>query len=315
MENIQAKHIVKVLLQSFKTEKMEKFFSADLKYTYVGQSVALDSTNSIKINFKSQKSKTSKPLKAYSILLIFSLNKEEEFGSNLRVDFQKLKEQGVDKIIIWSEIEHPNQKIQDLKSNNVSLIYFKEQEFQSIDAISNFIVLENVEYSYAIVLNKLSNLLIKRLKKIFHIVLSEVAAPSYDEEYGSSKNVGTAAIMEYERKVVKDLISGYLKENNLAKAEIGIDVGCGTGRHSILASENFEKIYGFDFSPKMIHRANEVKVEKGIEHITFSVADLEFEELLYEKEFLGKVDIVIASFGMGSFIEDTAGFCVVIIHG
>lgn len=148
--------------------------------------------------------------------------------------------------------------------------------------------------------------MVKRLQKLFHIVLSEIAAPTYDKDYGKDANIGTQSIMEFEEKIIEQIVKRTQFSKDSRVSSIAVDVGCGTGRHCFKVHNYYKKVYGFDFSPKMIEKANEVKREKNIENIIFSVADLEYEEIIYEDEFKGKVDFVIASFGMGSFIEDTA---------
>ena len=145
-----------------------------------------------------------------------------------------------------------------------------------------------------------------RLKKLFHLVLSEIAAPLYDDEYGSDK-IGTQAIMEFEEKILFKCINRLNYELGEVKPKVAIDVGCGTGRHSInTLAKHFDRIYGFDFSPKMIEVANQKKRRKNLKQVVFSVADLEYEDIMYENEYLRQTDLVVASFGMGSFIENTA---------
>jgi len=103
--------------------------------------------------------------------------------------------------------------------------------------------------------------------------------------------------------VMINSLSEYIIKRN--KSGIAVDVGCGTGRHSFILSKYFNTVYAFDFSPRMIEKANEEKRRQNIENIIFSVNDFEYEKLLDEKDFYGKCDLIVASFGMGSFIEDT----------
>ena len=102
------------------------------------------------------------------------------------------------------------------------------------------------------------------------------------------------------KKVLK-VIKKIKKQNR----KIAVDIGCGTGRHSFILSKEFESVYGIDFSPKMIEVAERKKRERDINNIKFSIADLEYEEISDERNFYGKVDLIVASFGMGSFMEDT----------
>ena len=301
LKRVDKKHISTVLKKNFLEEKMDKFFDVQNNFEFTGNEMHLDASNSIKINFKSESIQLG-----YQLLLIFELSEEEQFNHKLQTDFQKLIDNNIDKIVIWSVKRLPPETLQSLKTLNINVIYFSKKDIEDVELITHFFPIKSSDYTYPVILNKLCNLLVKRLKKLFHIVLSEIAAPTYDDEYGKDANIGTKSIMEFEEKVLNSEIRTYLKNNNLKKGSIAIDVGCGTGRHSFVIANLFEKIYGFDFSPGMIKRANKIKKENKIENITFSVADLEYEDIYYENEFKGKVDFIIASFGMGSFIEDTA---------
>jgi len=301
LKGVDNKHIVTILKKNFLEEKMDKFFDVQNDFKFSGNDLKLDSSNSIKINFKAASIQLG-----YQLLLIFELSEEENFNHSLQTDFQKLLDNNIDKIVIWSIKRLPAETLQSLKTLNINVIYFTEEDIDDVELITHFFPIKSDDYTYPVILNKLCNLLVKRLKKLFHIVLSEIAAPSYDDEYGKEANIGTKSIMNYEEKVLNTEIRTYLRDNRLKKGQIAIDVGCGTGRHSFVIADLFEKIYGFDFSPSMIKRANDVKKENKIENVTFSVADLEYEDIYYENEFKGKVDFIIASFGMGSFIEDTA---------
>ncbi|MCF6157614.1 MAG: methyltransferase domain-containing protein [wastewater metagenome] len=141
-----------------------------------------------------------------------------------------------------------------------------------------------------------------RLKKIFHLVLSEYAAETYDESYGKA-NFATQCIKDFEEKVVADTLE------SVPSKQLVMDIGCGTGRHSFLLLDmhKFHSVIGFDFSPKMIEVAQRKKNEKAkadnfdLSKITFMRMDVEDEEFSQEQ---GSADLVCASFGMGSFVEN-----------
>jgi SAM-dependent methyltransferase/prolyl-tRNA editing enzyme YbaK/EbsC (Cys-tRNA(Pro) deacylase) len=314
LEQLKIKDVSFVLKKNFEAEKMDKFFTVDENFTFGGTDLMLDKSNSIKLNFK-----TAGGLGDYKLLLILALNQEENFSHRLITDFQKILDDDTDKIVLWSMKKLPVDTLQSLKTQLINVVYLEPKEIEDIKMISNFFPIYSQDYNYPVTLNKLCNQLVKRLKKLFHIVLSEIAAPIYDKEYGTDANLGTKAIMEFEEVILNSVVGkiNYAKDGKGKK--IAIDVGCGTGRHSFIIAENFDfdKIYGFDFSPKMIEQANKTKkkkkeeaktedIKKKFNNVIFSVADLEYEDIHYENDFKGKVDLVVASFGMGSFIEDTA---------
>src|SRR5262245_277017 len=50
-----------------------------------------------------------------------------------------------------------------------------------------------------------------------------------------------------------------------------LEIGCGTGKNTILLAEIGERVLALDFSPAMINRAKE---RLPLDHVTFAVADL-----------------------------------------
>ncbi len=314
LERLKIEDISSVLKKNFEAEKMEKFFTVDESFIFQGNKLKLNNSNSIKLNFR-----TAGGLGDYKLLLILELSQEEGFPHSLITDFQKIMDDDTDKIVLWSLKKLPVDTLQSLKTQFINVVYLEPKEIEEIKMISNFFPISSQDYNYPVTLNKLCNQLVKRLKKLFHIVLSEIAAPIYDKEYGTDANLGTKAIMEFEEVILKSVVGKINYAKDRKGKRIAIDVGCGTGRHSFLIAQNFDfdKIYGFDFSPKMIEQANKSKkkkkeeaktddIKKKFNNVIFSIADLEYEDIHYENDFKGKVDLVIASFGMGSFIEDTA---------
>lgn len=161
---------------------------------------------------------------------------------------------------------------------------------------------------HTLALNLAADLLVKRLKKMFHLVLSEVAAPIYDRIYAKQK-VATDEMMRFEERLVKDVVQRFLPKPS--DRSIAVDVGCGTGRHTFPLAKSFSRVYAFDFSPLMIGAAEKRKAANDTRNVLFSVADLEYETIRdeghFQNEQRGQVDLIVASFGLGSFVEDTAG--------
>jgi SAM-dependent methyltransferase len=313
--NIKVEDISKLLKKKFALEKMDRFFSVNGNYSHTSQILNLNAHNSVLLEFR-----TFSAEETYRLLLILTLHNESAFDHNILNEIRETKDEyNIDKIILWTQGELSVAILQSLKILNVDVIRIGKREIEDISHISNFYLIENAEYTEVVSLNILTDLLIKRLKKMFHLVLSEIAAPSYDNSYGKDK-IATQAIMDFEEEKLEALISWLKHEENLnqgatiqnsennqvIKNSIAIDVGCGTGRHTFKLSESFEKVYAFDFSPKMIDVAKLGKKKRDISKISFSVSDLEYEELPNEDKFQGKANLVVASFGMGSFIEDTS---------
>ena len=302
LDKIRATDVCELLRRKFEAERMDRFFTIDDKFTFISQSLDLSSKNSMLLRFRGLDRKHY-----YNMLLLFSLSEIDSFSFSLQNQIRRVAENNIDKVVIWTKNPIDADIIHSLKLSNANIIYISKSELLSVNFISNFYPYGE-DYNYAVVLNKLTDLLVIRLKKLFHLVLSEIAASSYDSEYASNK-VGTRAIMDFEEEILEKTINhlSWLRRSENDQLEIAVDVGCGTGRHSLLILRKyFKNIYGFDFSPKMIEIANQKKRNKNATNVIFTIADLEYEQIAYEEEFTGKTDFVVASFGMGSFIEDTS---------
>jgi SAM-dependent methyltransferase len=127
-----------------------------------------------------------------------------------------------------------------------------------------------------------------------HLQLSEAAAINYDETY-SIGNFATNIYMDFEIRLINKLALR-APDRNLA-----VDLGCGTGRYSYVLAEQFNQVYAYDFSPKMIEVANANKIRRRVDNIFFAVRDVEREPLNLQA---GSASFVISTFGMGSFVED-----------
>lgn len=129
-----------------------------------------------------------------------------------------------------------------------------------------------------------------------HRELSDESASRYDDLYEQA-NFATASYMAYELEQVE-------RASKMAPGKaIAIDLGCGTGRDTFKLAQYFDQVYGFDFSPQMIARARQAKVERRVGNVKFEVADVD-DGLPQLQD--GMADMVNSSFGMGSFVERPA---------
>jgi SAM-dependent methyltransferase/prolyl-tRNA editing enzyme YbaK/EbsC (Cys-tRNA(Pro) deacylase) len=303
--------LVSILLEKFAIERMNRFFTQEPHHFPPGKVLELDSSTSLLLKFETLQKEFPEDYKdflSYKLLLILNFRKarEAEFDVNLQNDLLAItRDHGINRIVIWSLTKIDPRMIPILKTCKTDLLHIDYLEVRDTRFISNFFPHPSNDYNYVVILNKVAELLIKRLKKLFHLVLSEIAAPIYNRRYGKAK-VATNAVMDFEETVLQGLMQR-LKKNS--RCRLAVDIGCGTGRHSFFLAEVFQNVLGFDISPKMIKEANKAKHEreaKGQRHqVVFKVSDFEYEELMDEGDLQGKVDLMVLSFGMGSFIEDT----------
>ena len=285
-----------------------RFFSIK-PYTFTTASglLSLDAENCILLEFATpfEEFPTIYKSPVYRLLVIFSLCEETQFSPALQTVIRRLQDKdNIDRIVLWSTVTIDPYTLQMLKSCNADVIFIDIptlEEVHKAKTINYFIPIEGNDLEYSLTINLVAERLIKRLKKKFHLVLSEVSAAIYDEHYAKTK-IATVSAMEFEEKKLIELVKNLKHEN---KVGLAIDVGCGTGRHSFILSKVFHEVYGYDFSPRMIKEANDRKRKEDITNILFSVNDFEYEKFLEENDFCGKCDLIVASFGMGSFIEET----------
>jgi ubiquinone/menaquinone biosynthesis C-methylase UbiE/prolyl-tRNA editing enzyme YbaK/EbsC (Cys-tRNA(Pro) deacylase) len=131
-------------------------------------------------------------------------------------------------------------------------------------------------------------------KKEAHKALSEVAAAKYDELYESA-NFATGSYMRYEAEIIKQWV-----EKSPLPRHLAIDLGCGTGRDTVILSKHFEQVFGYDFSPAMISCAQKRKLSNQLGNILFEVLDVENNMLPVDAASVGLVN---TAFGMGSFVQ------------
>src|ERR1043166_5340897 len=309
MLELNPQDLAKILKDKFEIEKMDRFFALDEQYRFTGRVLDLNPTNSLLLEFETLQKDFPDDYKdflSYKLLLILNFREYEapDFGMDLQNDLLTLTtDDAINKIVIWSLSKMDPLMVRILKKQKTDILHIDALEVKNSWFISNFFPHPSNNYNYVVILNKVADLLIKRLKKLFHLVLSEIAAPIYNRRYGKSK-VATNSVMEFEEVVLKGLMQRLKKDG---KVNLALDVGCGTGRHTFYLSDVFHRVEGFDISPKMIKEANKVRRSvKPPRQILFSVSDFEYEELATEEALQGRVNLAILSFGMGSFIEDTS---------
>lgn len=155
--------------------------------------------------------------------------------------------------------------------------------------------------------NFYSSQIYNNLKKVAHVILSNVAAATYDENYGKD-NFGTYCYRELEGIFLE-------RQINRSKAfRTAVELGCGTGHHSLSLFSRFEAVDGYDFSSRMIEEADRKRNEK-VRRQEIKVSPkhrLEFHTRDVEMQPLDKTDIdmVAGLFGMGSFVEDLDAFLI-----
>jgi SAM-dependent methyltransferase len=62
-----------------------------------------------------------------------------------------------------------------------------------------------------------------------------------------------------------------------------LDVGCGTGWTSVFFARRGYDVVGVDISPDMIHYANELRQQEGLDNLCFVVSD--YEDMPFQGEF------------------------------
>ncbi len=306
---LQVPHIVSTIAAKFEAEGLiNKFFKLKSHSFFDGTgSLTLDDQSCLLLEFSTpyEEFPTIYQSFAYRVLVIFNLHEEQAFLPALQYAIGRLRyRDNIDRIILWSTVEVDQNIIHLLKDIKVDLVFVEiptKEEVTKTKAISHFIPIESSDLIYSLMINIIAERLIKRLRKLFHLVLSEIAAPIFNRTYGKTK-IATREFMEYESEKLNRLIKKLKSEG---KNGIAIDVGCGTGRHSFVMARHFETVFAYDFSPNMIDEANKIRRENDIRNIFFLVNDFEYEKLIDEKRFYGQCDLIVASFGMGSFIEDT----------
>lgn len=127
-----------------------------------------------------------------------------------------------------------------------------------------------------------------------HLALSAAAADRYDEIYEQA-NFATGNYMRYEIETVQKAISLAPRKTT------AVDLGCGTGRASVVLAKHFDHVYAYDFSAEMIEVATRRKLGNNFGNILFEQRDVEKGSLPLPSD---SVALVNTGFGMGSFVKD-----------
>lgn len=305
---LQDQHLLDVLMRRFEIERISRYFTLDPNYSFTDAYLNINPSNSLFLRFPTLYKQFNElyDSPSYNLLLLLNLRTLSDFSDPLRLELQSLaRKDNIDKTIVWSCNELSHTTIQSLKHVGIDTIYIRPKDILKLRSIAHFVPLQNQEYDYVVAVNVAADLLLKRLKKLFHLVLSEIAAPIYNKLYAKAK-VATTELMRFEEGVVADVIKELEAEGPLMAA---VDAGCGTGRHTFPLAQRFQRVSAFDLAPRMIKEAQRDKQRQEITNVLFSEGDFEYEEVMDESLFYddrgGKIDLVVASFGFGSFIEDT----------
>lgn len=304
---ILPKDLVNALSYRFEVEQISKYFETKaLQYTVRDLTISPD--NSFLIDFlipqgvspADQGENAGGRRDRYRLLLLFGLHDRQQLSPALIQELRLVSQHhNLDRIVVWTTQHHKPDQVEILKSYHIFIVKILWKEAEGTPSIASF--QPNSDYDYAITVQLAANIILRRLKKMFHIILSEVAAPEYDEKYAADQP-GTREAMKFEERLVKTTIEKYLPGDG---RQIAIDAGCGTGRHAFLLRTDFDRVYGFDFSHAMIERACQKRSSTGMQNMSFEACDFETETISTERYFRGRVDLIVASFGFGSYIEDS----------
>ncbi|MGI8553578.1 MAG: methyltransferase domain-containing protein [Dehalococcoidia bacterium] len=273
---------------------------------YAGPRFIADPSNSLQFDFPTLQFRFPDLYSSSSYKLLFSVGlcRETRFDPPLLNELDRLRgKYNIDRIVLWSTVSLDEQIVHLLKGKGIDLILFDENDEQDLlgKPLAHYVPIPGAAVEYSVSVNHVAEGLSRRLKKLFHLVLSEIAAPIYEKHYSTGR-AATRAIMAFEEATLQKLLNLCRDEG---RTEVALDIGCGTGRHSFLLARHFSEVYAYDFSPRMIEVANQTKRERNDTRISFCVNDVEYEQLSDEEKFYGRCDLIVASMGMGSFVEDT----------
>ncbi len=269
-----------------------------------GRRIRFSSQENLFLNFKTPKDNYPDLYKneSYRFILVLRTIGTEHIDSDFFSELRELKARtNYDFIAFISTRRVTSQVASALKDLNCYIIQIIGGEFRETTGVDHFQIVKGASSDFALMRNLYIDYLVKRLKKLFHMILSERAAPLYDAEYGKD-NLATQAAMAFEEDIIEKTVKE-LRVEKKSRLRI-VDVGCGSGRHSFLVRNDATSISSFDISSCMIQEALGKKREIEDTRIRFSVSDFKYETITDEHTFAGEIDLIIASFGMGSFVED-----------
>lgn len=273
---------------------------------FPGTRLAADISSSILFEFPTLKGRFPDHYTSPTYRLLFSLGlaQEPRFDAPLLNELDRLRSKyNIDRIVLWSAAGVDEATTQVLKAGGIDLIVFDRNDEQDIlvKPLHYYLPIPGRDVEYSVCVNHVAEGLVRRLKKLFHLVLSEVAAPIYNTHYATD-HVATRAAMSFEQDLLQELLNRLRKES---RTGVAVDIGCATGRYSFLLARHFPEVYAYDLSPRMIEIAYAAKRRSGDTRISFCVNDFEYELLSDESKYYGRCDLIVASMGMGSFVEDT----------
>lgn len=273
---------------------------------YTGGNLRFDGSNSLLFEFPTLQPQFPELYSSptYRMLFAVGLARESQFQPSMLNELDRLRRRyNIDKVVLWTTVAVDDQTRQLLKATGVEVVALDAKDLAEVFSrpLANYLPVAGQPLDYSVYVNQVAHELVKRLRKLFHLVLSEVAAPIFGRHYAAA-HIGTRAMMAFEQARLREVIED---AERAGRTDAAVDLGCATGRHSFLLAQSFSEVYAYDSSPSMIDVANRLKRERGDTRISFCVNDFEYEQLSDEERFYGRADLVIGSFGVGSFVEDT----------
>ena len=236
-QDIEPSDLVTALRQRFDSEHISRYFTTR-DYSFSGAEVEIQADNSILIEFATLHAEYPDlyPAKQYRLLLIFALHRLTTVSNTLALELNTVRRKdNIDRTVLWSCAGFDAATLHTLKGNAIDVISITEKDVAATTSISHYVPIAGKHHDYAVALNLAADLLLKRLKKMFHLVLSEVAAPIYDRLYGKQK-VATEEMMRFEERLVRDVVNRFLRTKDLRQT--AVDVGCGTRLAYLSARKN-----------------------------------------------------------------------------
>lgn len=126
-----------------------------------------------------------------------------------------------------------------------------------------------------------------------HHQLAKFATGRYDEV--SEGSFATGLFKEFEEHRIDYLIEG------LRRRALAIDIGCGEGRIAFRLANHFANVVGFDMASGPVGIATKRANDLHLTNVRFEVHDFDSEGLGIFAD--NSADLVVASFGMGSFSQ------------
>jgi hypothetical protein len=232
--SVVAADVARVIRRILEEDSHHKSFHLR-PYSYQGRAVRFETSDTLLFEFPTLKSSFPSlyDSSVYNLLLVLSEHTRDSFPNKVLNDLNRLSHKdNIDKIVLWLSHDLDGDMFELLKRQGIDIITQpipSESDLQSRH-LRHFIPLHGSPTDYSLCVSHVGNMLVTRLRKLFHLVLSEIAAPVYDDHYATHM-VATKAVMDFEERIMTTLAAILAKED---RASIAMDVGCGTGRHSFL---------------------------------------------------------------------------------